>query len=302
MNVSFRQLKLFKALADTGSVTAAARVMHVTQPTASMQLRELSEAVGTALFEVIAKKVYLTEAGKMLAATANSIAHEWETFEQSMSAMQGRTTGTLSISVVSTAKYFIPKLLGRFCEQYPSVDIHLQVLNRDAVVARLESNLDDMVIMSKPPAHLDIHDEIFMENPLVCIAPKGHKLAKQRLHLRDLAHEYFVMREMGSGTRMSCDLFFKQKKFQPNIRLSLGSNEAVKLSVAGGLGLAIVSVHALSKEDLRDSIQILDVKELPIRSQWHIVTLKGKRLSPIASVYHDHLIQQSKLISAEWQG
>jgi len=299
MNVSFRQLRLFKALADTGSVTAAARVMHVSQPTASMQLRELSEAVGAPLFEVIAKKVYLTDAGKTLAATAHNIAQEWESFAQSISAMKGYTSGTLKISVVSTAKYFIPKLLGRFCERHPSVDINLQVLNRDAVVSRLENNLDDMVIMSKPPAHLEIHDEIFMDNPLVCIAPKGHPLGIQALRLHDLKQEYFVMREIGSGTRMSCDLFFKQKKFQPNIRLSLGSNEAVKLSVAGGLGLAVISIHALSKEDLRSSIQILDVKELPIRSQWHIVTLKGKRLSPIAKVFHDHLIEQSKLISAQ---
>jgi DNA-binding transcriptional LysR family regulator len=297
MNVSFRQLRLFKALAETGSVTAASRMMHVTQPTASMQLKELSGAVGMPLFEFVGKKIYLTDAGKALALSAQSISQEWEGFEQTISAMKGLKTGALKISVVSTAKYFIPGLVGSFCKEYPNVDISLEVLNRDAVVARLENNMDDIVIMTKPPAHLDLEDEVFLDNPLVCIAPKDHPLTSKKINLSDLANEYFVMREIGSGTRMSCDLFFKQKKMNPRIRLTLGSNEAIKHSVGAGLGLSIVSVHSLNEHDLRDMVRILDIADFPIQSKWHIVTLKGRKLSPIAKIFHDHLLLKSAEIS-----
>jgi len=298
MNVSFRQLRLFKALAETGSVTAAARVMHVTQPTASMQLRELSNSIGMPLFEFVGKKIYLTEAGKALASSAQTISQEWESLEQTISAMKGLKTGTLRISVVSTAKYFIPSLVGSFSSNYPDVDIALEVLNRDAVVARLEKNMDDMAIMTQPPANLDIEDEIFLDNPLVCIAAKDHPLTNKKINLRQLANEYFVMREIGSGTRMSCDMFFRQTKMTPKIRLTLGSNEAIKHAVGAGLGLSIVSVHSLNEHDLKDMVSILDLDDFPIKSQWHIVTLKGRKLSPIAKIFHDHLLNKSSEIAS----
>jgi LysR family transcriptional regulator, low CO2-responsive transcriptional regulator len=293
MNISFRQLRLFKALAETGSVTAAARIMHVTQPTASMQLKELSNAVGMPLFEFVGKKIYLTEAGKTLAFSAQSISQEWESLEQNIAAMKGLKTGKLKIALVSTAKYFIPSLVGNFSSNYPDVDIALEVLNRDAVVARLEKNMDDMAIMTQPPENLEIEDEVFLDNPLVCIAPKNHPLKNKKIGVKELANEYFVMREVGSGTRMSCDLFFKDKKFSPKIRLTLGSNEAIKQSVSSGLGLSIVSIHSLTEYDLRETVCILKVKDFPIKSQWHIVTAKGKRLSPIAKIFHDQLLSKA---------
>ena len=293
MNVSFRQLRLFKALAETGSVTAAARVMHVTQPTASMQLKELSSSIGMSLFEFVGKKIYLTEAGKALALSAQSISQEWENLEQTIAGMKGLKTGTLRVSVVSTAKYFIPSLIGSFSANYPDVDIELEVLNRDAVVARLEKNMDDMAIMTQPPEHLEIEDEIFMDNPLVCIAPQNHPFKDKVINVNDLANENFVMREMGSGTRMSCDSFFKDQKISPKIRLTLGSNEAIKQSVSSGLGLSIVSIHSLTEYDLKETVCILNVKDFPIKSQWHIVTPRGKRLNPIAKVFHDQLLSKA---------
>ena len=292
MNISFRQLRLFKAFAETGSVTEAAKLMHVTQPTASMQLKDLSNAVGLPLFEFVGKKVYLTEAGKKLAVTAQSIAQEWEAFDQTISSMKGLERGTLKISVVSTAKYFIPRLVGNFCADHPGVDIALEVLNRDAVIARLENNLDDMAIMTQPPAHLEIQDEVFLDNPLVCIAAKNHPLVGKKISLNDIAHEFFVMREVGSGTRMSCDLFFKNKRISPNVRLTLGSNEAIKHAVGSGLGLSIVSMHSLTEHDLKVLVSVLNMSDFPIKSQWHIVSLKGKKMSPIAQIFHDHLLEK----------
>ena len=151
MNVSFRQLRLFLALAETSSVSAAARAMHVTQPTASMQLKEMAQAIGLPLYEVISKKVHLTQTGRELALTAREMFQAWDAFEQGVDAAQGLTRGKLKVAVVSTAKYFMPRLIGSFCKKHPEIDVSLEILNRDGVVQRLRDNLDDLYIMSQPP-------------------------------------------------------------------------------------------------------------------------------------------------------
>jgi DNA-binding transcriptional LysR family regulator len=297
MNITFRQLRLFLALAQTESVTKAARMMHITQPTASMQLKEMTENIGFPLFEVISKKIHLTALGKEFAKTAREMTAQWETFEQHVTQIKGLTKGSLKVAVVSTAKYFIPKLLGSFCSKYPEVDISLEVLNRDGVIKRVEENSDDLYVMSKPPLHIDLEDHILMPNPLCMIACKGHPLSlKKNLRLHDLKHERFILRELGSGTRMSTDIHFKQKKFTPQLLLELGSNEAIKKAVASHLGVAIISIHALDQFDYDNEISVLKLQDFPINSQWHLVYLKGKQLSPIAKAFYDHVLRESKSI------
>ncbi|MEK9952531.1 MAG: LysR family transcriptional regulator [Curvibacter sp.] len=300
MNVTFRQLRLFLALAETGSVSGAARALHVTQPTASMQLREISEAVGLPLYEVVARRVHLTQAGLELARTARRMATEWEAFGQTVDGLKGLTRGRLRVAVVSTAKYFIPRLLGHFCSRHPEVDISLEVLNRDGVVGRLRENLDDLYIMSRPPAELELEDEIFLANPLVLIAPAAHPLARRRgLQLQDLRGTRFILREQGSGTRLAADAHFRKQRYAPELRLELGSNEAVREAVAGGLGLAVISVHALAPKPATQGVAVLDVQGFPIASQWHIVYPKGKRLSPIAEVFRQQLVAQAGQLLAQ---
>ncbi len=294
INVTFRQLKAFLALADTGSVSAAARACHVTQPTVSMQLKEISESVGLPLYEVIARRVHLTDAGRDLAATARSIANDWAGFEQRVDAMKGLTQGKLRLAVVSTAKYFVPRLLGSFYARHPEIDISLEVLNRDGVVQRLRENRDDLYIMSMPPTDIDLEDQVVMPNPLVVIAAKAHPLARRgRIQLAELAESRFILRERGSGTRMAVDAHFKRMRFEPNLRLELGSNEAIKEAVAGNLGVSVVSRHALHGRSAEHGVSTLDVAGFPIESQWHVVRQKGKQLSPVAAVFQRHLIQQS---------
>ena len=292
MNVTFRQLRLFLALVDTGSVSGAARATHVTQPTASMQLKEMALAVGLPLYEVIGKKVYLTEAGKTLAATARNITLSWESFEQSVDAIKGLSRGKLRIAVVSTAQYFMPRLIGGFCKKYPAIDVSLEILNRDGVVQRLRDNLDDLYIMSMPPAEMDLQDEVLMPNPIVVIAPASHPLTKRgQVTLKDLADCRFILRESGSGTRMAADLHFRQKKFRPHVRLELGSNESVKESVAGGLGIGVVSRHALHGLDKENGVHVIQVDGFPLPSAWHMVHHSSQRLSPAASAFKGHLQQ-----------
>ncbi len=294
MNVTFRQLKLFLALADLGSVSAAARACFVTQPTASMQLRELADAVGLPLHEVIGRRVYLTQAGEALAASARAMVQEWSLFGQQVAAMKGVQRGRLRVAVVSTAKYFVPRWLGSFCRTYPEVDIALEVHNRDGVVQRLRRNLDDLYIMSMPPTDVDVNALEFMDNPLVVVAPLQHPLGRRvALTLPDLSDERFILREKGSGTRMALEAHCRAENWVPTVRLELGSNEAIKQAVAGGMGITVLSRHALGAHPADDGLTELSVAGFPIEAHWYMVQLRGKQLSPVAQAFRQHLLAQA---------
>jgi DNA-binding transcriptional LysR family regulator len=293
MNITFRQLRLFLALAETGSVSSAAKLMHVTQPTASMQLKDITESVGLPLYEVVSKKIYLTDMGRELATTARAIAQSWDSFEQNADAVKGLSRGKLKVAVVSTAKYFMPRLVGSFCQKYPEIDVSLEILNRDGVVQRLRDNMDDIYIMSKPPSDLDLSDEAFMPNPIVVVASTMDPLVKRvAVPLNELSKKRFILREKGSGTRMAGDQFFSKKKFRADVRLELGSNEALKESVAGGLGLGLVSKHALHGLVKEHGVGIVDVEGFPLPSAWHIVHPASKKLSPLALAFKQHLLEE----------
>jgi DNA-binding transcriptional LysR family regulator len=284
-------MKLFLALADTGSVSAAARATHVTQPTASMQLKEVTHAVGLPLYEVISKKIYLTDAGLALSQTAREMLQSWEAFEQTVDATKGMTRGKLKVAVVSTAKYFMPRMIGGFCQKYPHIDVSLEILNRDGVVARMRDNLDDLYIMSQPPLGRDLSDEVLMVNPVVLIASTRDPLAKKSSQpLANLSEHRFILREKGSGTRMCVDQHFKKQKFSPDIRMELGSNEAIKEAVAGGLGIGVVSQHALHGLKKEHGVTVIDIKGFPVVSHWHMVHPAQKKLSPIAHAFKKYLL------------
>jgi len=294
MHVTFRQLRLFLALADTGSVSRAAEAMHVTQPTASAQLKEITDAVGLPLYEVISRRVHLTDAGLRLAQTARAMLMEWEAFEQHADQVKGLSRGRLRVAAVSTAKYFIPRLVGSFCKLHPAIDVSLEVLNRDGVVARLKDNRDEIYIMSMPPDAVELEDEIFMENPLVVIAGRGTFPKKAPpLPLAALKSHRFILREPGSGTRMATDQHFRRQRFTPDVRLELGSNEAIKEAVAGGLGIGVISRHALHDAARKDLAEVA-VEGFPISSRWHVVHPKAKQLSPVATAFRAYLLAEAR--------
>lgn len=294
MNVTFRQLRLFLALAETRSVSRAASLTHVTQPTASAQLKEITQTIGLPLYEVIGRQVHLTDAGLRLARAARAMMTEWEDFEQQVAGLRGLSRGRLRVAAVSTAKYFIPRLVGGFCRQHPDIEVSLEVQNRDGVLARLKDNLDDIYIMSMPPPDIELEDVIFMDNPLVVIALRGEFAGGRPLALSALKARRFILREPGSGTRMATDRHFRKHGFAPDIRMELGSNEAIKEAVAGGLGIGIVSLHALGDTASLKDVAVIETEGFPISSRWHVVHPKAKRLSPLAQAFKDSLLRASQ--------
>jgi DNA-binding transcriptional LysR family regulator len=299
MHTTLRQLRLFAALAEHGSVTAAARACHVTQPTVSMQLKDLTDAVGLPLYERVDNRIHLTQAGEDLLRTARAMSDEWAAYVQRIDAMKGLTRGRLRVALVSTAKYVVPRILGRFCARHPDIDIALEVLNRDGVIARMRDNRDDLYVMSIPPADIALERHPFLPNPLVVIAGTSHPLVgRKRLPLAKIARERFILREPGSGTRLACDAHFKRAGLVPDVRLEIGSNEAIKEFVAAGMGIAVVSRHALGSKESDSGLAILNVAGFPLHSNWWIFYPRGKSLSPIATRFLDELARTPEILGA----
>jgi DNA-binding transcriptional LysR family regulator len=300
VHFTWNQLRIFDAVARLSSHTRAAAELHVVQPTVSAQIKLLSDAVGMPLFEQIGKKIFLTPAGRELHATCGEMFDCWSRFEMKAADIKGVKAGTLRVAIVTTAKYFIPRLLGPFCRLYPGIDVALEVVNRDQVIERLAANRDDLYIMGVPPDNLPTERHPFLENPLVVIAPGDHPLAGvRRIPLARLVREQFIAREPGSGTRIAAEQFLAAHRLRPRVRMQLGNNEAVKWTVAAGLGVAIVSRHALMLEPLQDRLAVLDVEGFPLRRSWYVVYPAGKRLSVVAQTFFEYLKQESFAIQEE---
>jgi DNA-binding transcriptional LysR family regulator len=297
IHATLHQLKVFEATARHGSFTRAAEELFLTQPTVSMQVKQLTKAVGLPLFEQVGKKLYLTDAGRELFSTCQDIFSRLDQLEMRVADMKGMKQGQLRLAVITTAKYFVPRLLGPFCQIYPGIDVSLIVTNHEQVIDRLSDNQDDLYIMSQLPEHMDIEAYPFLDNPLVVIAPRNHPLSGQKnIPLSRLINEHFIMREPGSGTRRSVQKLFDQEGVSVRVRLELGSNEAIKQAIAGGLGLSVLSRHTLTPEGSNSELTVLDVQGFPIHRNWYAVYLSGKQLSVVASTFLDYLkVEAAKL-------
>ena len=294
---TLRQLEVFESIARLGSFTRAAEELFLTQPTVSMQIKKLTDAVGLTLFEQVGKKMYLTDAGRELHQTCRDIFERLAQFEMVASDMKGLKAGKLRLAVVTTAKYFAPRLLGMFCQRYPGVEVSLKVSNRERVLERLADNQDDLYILGQPPEEVDAVAQAFLENPLVVLAPVNHPLAnKKRLPLKLIAEEPFLSREPGSGTRIATERIFSEQGLKLKIRMELGSNEAIKQAIIGGLGISVLSRHTLALDAPMGQLAVLDVQGFPIDRQWYYAYPSGKQLSIVAQAFLGYLQQAPQFL------
>ena len=277
---SLVQLRSFEAVVRLGGVGRAALALHLAQPTVSTQLKELSAALGLVLLEPRGRGLVPTAVGHRLAEAVRAIGAAWQSFEEDAAAMQGLRQGHLRIAAVTTTEYFLPDLLGPFARRYPGIRIELAVENRAAVVARLERGDDELAAMMRPPDHLPLARWPFLENPLVVVGAVGHALAsRRRLRLVDLVDEPLLAREEGSGTRAAAEEAFAQQGVSWPPRMALGSNEAIKHAVRAGMGLAVLSRHALAEVPASEGLAILPVAGFPLRRRWYLVWRQDRTLS-----------------------
>ena len=297
MNLTLRQLRIFEAVARLLSFTRASEELHLTQPAVSMQIKQMEQVVGLPLFEQVGKKIHLTEAGHEMAQYSRRILGIMAEAEQVIAEMKGLSRGRLTISVASTANYFVPRLWATFRAQHPDVNVSLNVTNRAGLIQALAENATDLVIMGQPPENLDLVAESFMPNPLVVVAPPSHPLArKKKIPLGRLQQETFLVREPGSGTRSLMERVFAEKGLELSTPMEMSSTEAIKQGVEAGLGLALLSAHTLEMESALKRLVILDVEGFPVVRDWYIVHRAGKRLSAVAQAFKDFVMRETPQI------
>lgn len=292
---SFRQLELLLAVYETGSISAAAEKLHLAQPTVSMQLKKLSKAIDMPLYNQIGKKLVFTEAGLRVVASARNVLENIDRLDMDIADLKGLKSGSLSLAVVTSSKYFAPHLLGTFSSRFPGIDVQMKVGNREEIIQRFSQEQDDFYIFSHLPEDIHSNHTRFLSNPLIAIAHKKHPLAKKKqVNLDTFFKESFIIREKGSGTRFAIDQFCEKHKKSINIRMTIESNEAIKHAVMSGLGVSILSAHSLSFIAGASELSRLNVQHLPIDSSWYITWSKQKNLSPIAREFAEFLRTEGK--------
>jgi len=290
LHLTLRQLQVFESVARHLSLSRAAEELHLSQPGVSMQLKKLAEAVSHPLLEQAGKRLKLTHQGQELVSMAREILGAVKRYELSLVARQGLTGGSLRIVAITTASYFVPRLLGEFSRRHPGVKVSLRVTNREQVLTSLAAGLEDLYILGQPPEGLAVTAIPFLENPLVVLAAPDHPLAhKKNIPLARLAEEPWLLREPGSGTRKAVERLFADHGLALSPRMELGSNEAIKQAVLAGLGISVVSRHTLSLH-APGQFAILDAIGFPIPRQWYAVYPAGRQRSVVARTFLDFLL------------
>lgn len=282
-HATLRQLQVFETIARLNSFSRAAEELHLTQPTVSMQVKKLADALETPLFEQIGRQVFLTQAGEVLYEAAQEVLAHLHSAEQRIKNLKGLAGGRIKLSVISSAQYFVPKVIHDFVEHYPDVSVAMMVGNKEKLVERILKNEDDFYILGQPPEGLSVESFQLAPNPLVFVAHKHHPLAKVRkIKLEQMQEVPLLMREKGSGMRSQIEAVFAKHHYTPNIKMILGGNEVVRLGVLQNLGVTVAAVATLLDEIERGDIVVLDVEGFPIHRQWYLVFPKGKALSVAA--------------------
>lgn len=296
IHITLHQLRVFHQVAKVKSVTKAANKLHMTQPAVSNIIRNIEQQIDTPIIEILHKKLHITAAGEILLHAYEEIEKQLEEAKTKINLTQGKMVGTIRIASVTTAKYFIPRLLGSFKSLYPEINIELKIKNRQEIIERLEENLDDFVIMSQLPELMAIDYQDFYEDELVVAASPVHPMARhKKFHLKLIANEPWLIREVGSGTRMVMESILQKYKVKPNIQMEIDNNESIKQAIIGNIGISILSHQSIDIEQNAGLITVLDVIEFPIKHKWFLVKSKGKHLSTLAKGFYDFVRKHPNL-------
>jgi DNA-binding transcriptional LysR family regulator len=300
LNVTVRQLRVFATVARHLNFARASEELHLTAPAVSMQIRELEDQIGLPLFDRGGRKVSLTMPGEYFLVHARRVLASLRDAEDLIARLKQAQTGSIAIGMLSTAKYFLPRLLTGFLADHPGVEIKLNEGNRQVLVESLQRNELDFAVMGRPPKELDTMAEPFAEHPLGIVASSQHPLAKlARVPIDAIADQPFIIREPGSGTRIAMEQYFREHQLAPPRIMEMASNETIKQAVIADMGLSFLSLHTVSLEFQSGLLRVLALPGLPMTRHWHLVRARGKTLSPPASAFRNYLLEKAESFLAE---
>jgi LysR family transcriptional regulator, low CO2-responsive transcriptional regulator len=289
-SLTTRQMRVFCTVARLLSYTRAAEELGCQQPTASALVAELERVTRLTLLEQRGKHLTLTDEGRELYAHAQQVVAAADEAWWAMAERRGSmTTASRPLRVAAdttVGTYVLPRLLGAFHRQHPSMALQLSVANRAAVRASLLAGEVDLVIAGRPPEVEGLVAEPFLANLLVAVASPEHVLVGQsQVTLARLAEEVFLQREEGSGTRAAVEEMFEVAGMPLKVGMVLGNIEAIKRSVAANLGVSVLSMLAVKREVQYRTLAILDVEQFPIQRRWYIARLAKRPLTASADAF-----------------
>ena len=295
MKYTLHQLEIFRKVAEVKSVTKASEQLFLSQPAVSIQLKNFQDQFNLSLFEVVGRKLYITEFGEEISETAFKILEQVAAINYKSAVFEGNLAGKLKISIVSTAKYVLPYFLADFIKENEMVDLTMDVTNKMSVIRSLENNECDFALVSTIPKKLNIDRIELMKNTLFFIANKEYTTSKKSV-LEKLNKSLFIFREQGSATRLAMERYLIKHKITVQKKMELTSNEAVKQAVIAGLGISIMPVIGIKNELQKGDLQIIEIKDLPIETNWNLIWLKSKNLSSVAKAFKKHIEDNKEAI------
>jgi DNA-binding transcriptional LysR family regulator len=300
-NVTLRQLRVFVEVARRLSFARAAEALHLTPPAVTMQVKELEAAVEMPLFDRQGRGVSLTTAGEYLLVYAKRMLATMKEAEDAMSRFRRVETGVLVVGLVSTAEYFVPRLLTAFSAGHPGIDVRLQVAsNREQLVALLHAGDVDLAVMGRPPREMAARAEPFAGHPLVFVASPRHPLAARiSVPPSALGEHALIVREPDSGTRKAMEVFLQEHRVTPRITMEMSSNETIKQAVIAGMGISFLSLHTLGLEIRNGLLRVLEVEGTPIMKTWNVVHLMSRVLSPAAEAFRHYVLAEAETMLRE---
>ncbi|MDP2708229.1 MAG: LysR family transcriptional regulator [Burkholderiales bacterium] len=292
-NATFRQVKVFEAVARHLNYSRAAEELRMSQPGVSIHIRQLEAHAGLPLFEQLGKRIYLTSAGHEMLRYSRAILQQFKEADEALGALKGIRGGRLDIAVISAGDYFFPGLLAEFCRRHERVTVRLTVNNREEIVHQLKENTTDLAVLLRPPGNPDMIAEAFAPQPHVIVAAPGHSLARKRhISLQAVANEAFIVREQGSDTRLAMEELLAECRVKFNVTMEIKSTETIKQAVIAGMGISFLSAHTIGRELEAGRLAVLDVEGFPVMRKWHIAHHKNKRLPPVAIAFKEFLLRE----------
>jgi LysR family transcriptional regulator, low CO2-responsive transcriptional regulator len=294
-NVTIRQLRVFAEVAGHLSFARAAAALHLTPPAVTMQVKELESQVGLPLFDRKGRQIALTTVGEYVLSYVRRMLALLKDAEDAVARFKGLQGGNLTVGMVSTAEYFVPRLLARFRAEHPGIEVRLRLGNREQLVQWMQRNEVDLAIMGRPPKEWATRAEPFAMHPHVLVTAIDHPFTRlDHVPAQALAHEGFIVRESGSGTRAALEEYIREHHLDMRVVMEMSSNESIKQAVMAGMGVSLLSLHTIALELEQGLIATPEVEGLPVVRRWHVVNNLAKTLSPAAEAMRYFVLEQGE--------
>ncbi len=289
--MNLHQLRIFATVARLASFSRAAEELHISQPSVSIQVADLERSLGVELFEQLGKRIYLTDAGRVLEDYARRILTLVDEASAAVAEVTELHRGRLAVGASTTpGTYVLPKVLGRYQERFPKITVTLEIGNTRRIQERLLRNELDVGIVGWEVTSQNLVVQPFLDDELVVVVSPHHPLASTGgMPVAALRDHRVILRERGSGTRDAIEMALRGVEGEITPAMELGSIEAIKEAVAAGLGITILSRLAVATETANGRLVIVPLIDLVIKRSFSIVYHRDKRISPAIQVFLEML-------------